>query len=338
MNHSQPRLQPLPRRVRPFLGETLRSYLDRLAEANGLNVDDLHQLLGASRRHRTFIPIEGLTAATGVPERHLFYGLPELRYNSPMKTSALSGRFVDTTLACRRCTATKAIPATTQVTVWAREDRPICLRHRLWLGYRNCRPEDQVNLTTQPETIRAQVRHRRLTRRFGFSAVQEAVTTAYSIAIHEDSKEVFHEFDANRKFECRMRRFFDEAQADRLPRTYFDAAHYPDIIALAALLLSPHWRSVMLGSPLREKLEFFRELHRFGLIRGGAPRAIGTVASWLDRLAPVGRPPIPRWVLLQLQFWPPGRADPLDYYEHGFFEEPIPLEWHEMVQQTLGDL
>ncbi|WP_442972090.1 TniQ family protein, partial [Rhodococcus sp. T7] len=69
----------LPRPVPPFHGETLASYLYRLAIANQLHPDDLGAHLTGTRRTREPITLHALAAATGRSPRSLGHALPELR-------------------------------------------------------------------------------------------------------------------------------------------------------------------------------------------------------------------------------------------------------------------
>jgi hypothetical protein len=67
-------LTPLPRPVKPFLGEDIASYMGRLAYANRLDADALCRLLTGTKRVRD-VPIDRLAVIAGVPNQTLEYAI-----------------------------------------------------------------------------------------------------------------------------------------------------------------------------------------------------------------------------------------------------------------------
>ena len=158
--------------------QILRSYLYRVEKANHLTSGDLRFLLtGHSTRQRP-IPVEPFAEVAGIPGDHLLRSLPELRIQPLHRGRGLNALFIETTLACLRCFASKGLAKEKAVTVWAMEDHFICMKHRRWTGHRNRNVEGQADLTEHPDILRAQVRHRRLIRRHGHTAVAEAFNGA----------------------------------------------------------------------------------------------------------------------------------------------------------------
>jgi hypothetical protein len=158
--------QSLPIRVAPIAGETIASYLQRVAAANHLPVclvlahlpswftarmcthDDRS---GAARADTA--DAEHLAALTGVRAVTLLRALPAFGFG------AHHGRPpVRATYACRRCAVQhghKPVP------VHLPAHQRLCSRHRIWLG--NTR---QIDLAATPEIIHAHRRAARLAHRY----------------------------------------------------------------------------------------------------------------------------------------------------------------------------
>jgi hypothetical protein len=73
-----PLLQPLPRQVKPFPGETTTSYLRRLALANRLEAVALRSHITGGQRQSAPVPVARLAIVTSLPEHTLRCALPDL--------------------------------------------------------------------------------------------------------------------------------------------------------------------------------------------------------------------------------------------------------------------
>jgi len=253
-----PMLRPLPRPVSPVRDETITSYLTRLAAANRLDPAALRHLLTGSHRKDADVPFAGLAAITGMPPAWLAYAMPQIC--TPQERAHVSvanrprPRFRGEVVACRPCTASATGGRT--VTVWALHDHVVCRRHRRWLSEDNPQPD----LSGQPEILDAARRHRWLIRRHGRDTVMRAYRDARSICIGWR----LEPHDRDPGFQGRMRIFHGCAWPEVEEDCYqtFEAANYPQVVALTRLLASPHWRERILehGWPWHD--EFVDELRR----------------------------------------------------------------------------
>ncbi|PWR07436.1 hypothetical protein DKT69_34830 [Micromonospora sicca] len=232
----QPRLRRLPRRIAPVHDETLESYIGRLATRNYLSRVDLAAHLTPRRQgsRRGVIASESLAAVTGFAEPRLAYALPEIRQRVPYRYAPpMIGQVVGSYPnrrhpSCRRCAG-----ATGPVTIWARCDYNVCVRHQLWLGDGVSQPRDQVDVADMPEIVQAQVRLRRLIRRRGYPRVRFYFSDACEIE-HWGSRNPFALTPRNE----RMRRLHAREHAEFLPLSYGYAAQYPEVVDLVRDLLS----------------------------------------------------------------------------------------------------
>ena len=247
-------LRPLPRVVAPFRDETITSYLHRLAGPNHIDPAGLRSLLARSDRKDAPVPLSRLAAVTGMPCRSA--GLrhaadlhrrrtvrPAYRSNRPRARDGWAFA------ACRPCAAGQP------VTRWALHDDVVCHRHRRWIS----KDHEQPDLTGQPEILHAHRRHRRLIRRHGRDPVMRALRDAQHICIG-------WRLDGLRDpgFGRRMEIFCGPGWDDPgewAPQA-FDAATYPQSVALARLLASPYWRERILGTDWAGHDEFTAELRR----------------------------------------------------------------------------
>ena len=246
-------LRPLPRLAAPFRDETITSYLHRLAELNHIDPARLRSWLAGSDRKDAPVPLSRLAAVTGMPGRLLGYAMPQI-----CTAGELSGLHVRDRprarpgwafLACRPCVACQP------VTRWALHDNVVCCRHRRWIS----KDHEQPDLTRQPEILHAHRRHRRLIRRHGRDPVMRAMRDAQHICIGWRLNGL-----RDPGFDHRMEIFCGPGWDDRdewAPQA-FDAATYPQSVALARLLASPYWRERILGTGWAGHDEFTAELRR----------------------------------------------------------------------------
>ncbi len=246
-------LRPLPRVVAPFRDETITSYLHRLAGPNHIDPAGLRSLLARSHRKDAPVPLSRLAAVTGISCRLLGYAMPQV-----CTAAELSGLHVRhrprarpgwAFLACRPCVAGQP------VTRWALHDDVVCHRHRRWIS----KDHEQPGLTGQPEILHAHRRHRRLIHRHGRDPVMRALRDAQHICIGW-RLDGLRDPGLGRRMEIFCSPGWDDR--DEWPDQTYDAAAYPQSVALARLLASPYWRDRILGSNWAGHDEFTAELRR----------------------------------------------------------------------------
>jgi hypothetical protein len=279
------RPRPLPRRVSPVQDETISSFLHRLALANHIRGDELQAYLVIRRRKRWTpvrlpdVSLRALSVLSGHAPLCLAHALPDIRPQlADQSALQVIGRTTvngpnRTRPACRRCMAAKGI--TTEVTVWARHDQNVCLRHQLWVGQGVVRPEDQVDVADLPEIARAQTRHRNLIRRHGLGRVRYFHRAAEKI-IKWSPELPSHTGRWNRR-----RHLFIRENAERLPWSYDAAACYPEVVALLSVLTSPHWRRMATSDNPADRQRFYRQTAANG-ITTGQPERNRPLNTWIE--------------------------------------------------------
>ena len=245
-------LTQLPRRVSPFPGEILSSYLRRLAHANCLDPEALRGHIAGRYRQRS-VPTDRLAIAAGVPAATLERALADLDggkvwtfyiRNVPIHPMI-------TGLACRLCAFARGATEP----VWCRQhpEQVICLRHRRWIGAGGATA--QPCLDSQPDVLQAHKQHLRLVRRFG----REQAMIGIAFADH-----ICWQWRAERQndegFRQRMRIFRDSDWEVPAADSTIAAASYPQVVALARLLISPYWRSLAVDFSDSEHSLFAREV------------------------------------------------------------------------------
>jgi hypothetical protein len=232
----------LPRSVTPLTGETLISYLNRLACANHLTLTDVLTVLPSwfstkisnrddRARHHMLIPatadaLRALAHLTGTPATSLARALPAFGTAGPRSP-------VRATTACRRCAARCGIHQPVPVHLPAHHK--VCTRHGIWLSDAD---QPQLDLAACPEIIAAQHRANRLLRRctpqqlmLACQAAAKAVppwpASPAVIALHWRHRLL--------TLQTANHRYGTPAGLD----AYTHAAIYPDAIALAAARLNP---------------------------------------------------------------------------------------------------
>lgn len=249
-------LRPLPRPVPPFRDETTTSFVRRLAEANRLDPAALRAHLAQHTRKNAPVPLGRLAAVTGMPPRALAYAMPQLC--GPEELAGLHvadrprARSGWAFIACRHCTASHVCAR--PVTRWATHDDVVCRQHRRWIS----EDAEQPDLSRQPEILDAHRRHRWLIRRHGRHAVMRAFRDAHHICIGWRL-----EGRRDKGFERRLAIFHGRGwrDLDQWSQT-FDAATYPQSVALTRLLASPYWRHRIVDEGWPWHDEFVAELRR----------------------------------------------------------------------------
>lgn len=172
--------QSLPIRVAPLAGETVVSYLTRLAAANHIPVTLILALLSSWFTARTVThddlsgaarvesaDVERLTALAGLSTTTLLHALPAFGFGHRSHPGRPPVR---ATYACRRCARHGH---TDPVPVHLPAHHRVCSRHRIWLGD-TC----QVDLAAVPEIVHAHRQATRLARRHGVLRLLHAKITA----------------------------------------------------------------------------------------------------------------------------------------------------------------
>jgi transcriptional regulator with XRE-family HTH domain len=168
----------LPRPLAPVTGETLASYLARLAKTNHLSIADLLTALPSwfrtkvrnhddRSRHHMLASVHdqalvALATLTNQTPAALLTALPAFAGHRPTSVRA--------TTACHRCLAAAAIPPPVPVHIPAHQH--ICIRHRLWLSAQGL---PQLDLTACPEITAAQ-------------------RQAHALAQHHRSEHLLHQY------------------------------------------------------------------------------------------------------------------------------------------------
>jgi hypothetical protein len=221
----------LPVRVTPLTGETISSYLSRLAAASHLPARNITGCLppwfaarAAACDDLTTASLlrpgdtAHLAALTGISEASLRHALPALSM-----TRGTSHRpAARAALACRRCAARHGQHHPVPVHLPAHQRA--CQRHRTWLGR-----AIQIDITTTPDIIAASRHASRLARQHGITTLVLAEITARQHAASGPG--------------ARRRTTALATASPGLDPEHPDtaeAAAYPETIKTAAALLSAH--------------------------------------------------------------------------------------------------
>ena len=250
-------LRPVPRRVTPFPGEIISSYLARMAKANRVDADTLRRYIAGGSDGRA-LPVDRVAAVAGVPAPALKRAIADLDGAAPGRTTNYSYHWtvgVCTRVigwACHLCAFARG--ASGPVMCWKPAEDVVCLRHLRWTG-----SDDplQPALERQRNIVEAQRRHRRLIRRHG----REEVTAGIEVAGHICDK-WYRLRENDGEFNRRLEVFHGPGWV--LPQVHptIRAAAYPQVVALARLLASPYWRALAVGDSSAGRVLFGQELKR----------------------------------------------------------------------------
>ena len=232
----------LPRPVTPVTGETLISYLTRLANASHLTVTEVLAVLPPwfstkisnrddRAQHHMLMPaaaeaLHALARLTGTTPAGLARALPAFGTadaHSPVRA----------TTACRRCAARRGIYQPVPVHLPAHHK--VCTRHGIWLSDAG---QPQLDLAACPEIITAQHQASRLLRRctpqelmLAYQAAARAIPpwppSPAAIPLHWRHRLLI--------LQTANHRYGTPTDLD----AYTHAAIYPDAIALTAARLNP---------------------------------------------------------------------------------------------------
>ncbi|WP_443043165.1 TniQ family protein [Streptomyces malaysiensis] len=256
----------MPFTPRPVPGETVASYLTRLADANHMKPADLAEyiwpgLVRFLRRHDDFglgrnpLPtaaLERLATFSGRSLNALGRALPTLSITGG---NGVSGRAA---AACRSCLAHRAVSH--QVLQHRPSHQHVCLRHGRWLD-----DEGQTQLFPVPEVIHAQRRLLRLARHRTSAQLHYAELSAREVLRR------WHRINRYPELGVRWHRRADSLGEDQpdpdRSRALFYLVVHPEAVTLASMFASPYWqplcRAVSLdGNPPPETPQLRDELQR----------------------------------------------------------------------------
>jgi hypothetical protein len=282
----RPKLGPLPRRVAPLQDETTESYVGRLAAANHLAPNDLADHIksepAAPARRRSGISLNALAIVSGIPPFHLAQALPEIRYQfADCDSLRILGRPAVGEPSrrcppCRQCMMVKNISGPSFVTVWARQDQNVCLRHQLWIGEGVRVPAEQLDVSDLPEIAHAQIRHQKLIRRYG---------QILASRFYPDAREIIDWSSGNPHYGTarwdRINRLFDREQVQQLPRSYDYAAYYPEVVGVLSVLIPRYWQQMAISGNPAEQERFYRRVADNGLTNG-TPALNTPLRKWIE--------------------------------------------------------
>jgi hypothetical protein len=268
----------LPRQVRPFHGEILSSYLERLAHANRLDPQALRRYIAESRRGWK-VSADRLAAVSGVAAGAFERAIADL------DGFPLAGTYYYRTIAihpqvsaaaCRMCAAARGI--TQLVICWKPAERVICLRHRRWTG--SNKTGHQPSLDRHPDILRVHRQHLRLVRRFGRDQVTLGFEIAAEICRHwRDQREYDEEFSR------RLGIFHGPDWRLSPADPTVAAAAYPEVVGLTRLLVSPYWRALAVSYSSHGRSLFQQEINR----------AVAPAYRWPQ--PSFSKDPLHRWII-----------------------------------------
>jgi hypothetical protein len=278
-------LPRLPIAVPPARQETVASYIARLAALHGLHPREVWEQVGIRRSGtaRRDVAIDRLAAVTGRPAQHLCQALPELSDPAPDWAAWRH----QAQPRCPRCDARHEGGPVTRLLP---HHRYVCTRHSHWIGPPDAgQPATPLGWQLQ-DVVRAQRRHVRLVRRYGFAAAYDAVLTGFLICGHLWGDQPQTPVDAWHRWTLRAEVLIPtgsgpgEFSASRL-----FAAVYPEAVDIAALVASPAWRLLAAGDAEQQQ----RFITEIGL-RLGRPdyqprEGDDAIAHWMKFDS--GRPP-----------------------------------------------
>jgi hypothetical protein len=240
----------LPIRVRPVHRETVQSYLARLARLNHIHDRTFLAELVGTDRTRAFRDPHRLSVITGYSPDNLTHALPELRSKPPGYVRRRHG----SAPACPQCTRGHLGGI---IQRFFRDDERICLDHLRWAGP-GIRAALPHNLHQLPDVSTAARRHLRVRRRHDPDLVDAAV---------EEAEDIIMTWLERNSWPLRVEQRLDLllGSGHRPVTTTQDAFHiaiYPDVVALAAILVSPHWRRLATTPGAECRAEFFAEVCR----------------------------------------------------------------------------
>ncbi|WSQ06413.1 TniQ family protein [Streptomyces sp. NBC_01231] len=240
------RLRALPLTPPPVHGETIGSYLNRLADANHLTIGHFSSLIGPSRQHRrddnrvgywTPAGLLRLSALTSRSPASLIHAMPPLgTIGDPIRRLPLSAteEVIEPRRrpACRLCMARRHIRGLVVRSTPHHEG--VCHQHHRWLL-----GDEQRSLTRLPEVLRANRQHQRTLRHGTHTSTALAYLDARDRLIKCLTNEV-----SSPPLRQRWNRRLDVLGEDpfgdphRPSEARIELSTYPEVVILTSLL--PH--------------------------------------------------------------------------------------------------
>jgi hypothetical protein len=156
----------------------------------------------------------------------------------------------------------------------------VCLDHRLWLGDLNYYERAQIKLDHRPDILDANRLHRDLVKTYGIEAATDATDDALDIVTDWTRWSWEHHWGD------RLRDLgVQPGEGIRSDDPRYEAASYPEIVAVTAVLASPEWRCLALSEhPERDFPRFIDEIGRRLGVRSIEHDGIGhPVRQWIAR-------------------------------------------------------
>jgi hypothetical protein len=281
----------LPVTQSPVPGETVVSYLHRLADANHFPLTTLigylarcTNLPGVWRRDDAQLnpaAIDRLAAISGLSPDCLERALPAL--SVPLVTATTGPRMRRITshpslgpfTPCFRCLARRGV--TTLVFIHLPIHLHLCVQHAIWLRSHEPRP-----LSNTPELLqqlaRAQRHHQRLQRRYGPDPARR---------VYQRAERIVRDWLLSRWHVDLRIRWDQRRRSLGLSEQVIDDAElllvtYPEAVTLAGLLASPYWLSKV-GSRRRDSWKPFLDEagRRLGISYRSHIGASDPLAGWI---------------------------------------------------------
>jgi len=268
--------QTLPRPVRPLPNEVLADYLARLAKANGISRARLEALL--TRRGPTIRT--ALATAVSMSDRALAFALPELRVeaDSDAYPDLIKREVESIGPGCPLC-ASRHGERISFPQVWSTHDSVVCVDHNMWINgpaFRvdPTRPVVKIVGASRADILLAYRRHHRLIRHHGRPSIRQAIADAYDIV---------EQWNYWRPLEAIGFRLI-ELQPDETERgagtASRNAAMYPEIVRLAAVLADTSWRRRLLAKDRARRGKAMLDLFEL-VLDGDTPyRAADPIYEW----------------------------------------------------------
>jgi hypothetical protein len=246
-----PQLRRLPLPIPPATGETIKSYLLRLAAVHDVLYEEMWTWVSVpsstGTKARTLVG-QRLAEATGYPLPRLAKALPELDPG----TNWLLLRDAPQP-ACPRCAASHT---DSHVMRLFAHHQYACHRHGYWLGPPDVGQDHKLlHLADFPEILTAQRKHHQLARAHGPLPVFDAIIHAFKICavLWKNGPEETYGHSRWWHWDQRLDRLIPKPDSRKTfshSRCY--AAIYPEAVSIAGLLASPVWRTkatAPLGDP-----------------------------------------------------------------------------------------
>jgi hypothetical protein len=257
---------------KPIPNEVLADYLTWLAKANGINESRLRALLkfrGKSIR-------AGLRTAIAMSDRAIAFALPELRVADDVTAYPELRKAQAESIGprCPLCASRHGIRIA-YPHVWSSHDNVICRTHDLWLNgtaFRldPVRPVFKLVGASKADIVIAHRRHQRLIRNRCRPEIRQAIADAYLIV------EQWNYWKPLESVEFRLAELEPDETRRGEGTACRNAAMYPEVVRLAAVLSEDEWRQRLLADSRADRAAALLDVFEVVLdghvpYRGGEP-------------------------------------------------------------------